>query len=76
METREVTPASIRRPVRIGQLAKRLGYDVSTLWRWEQAGYLPPRHYLVPGGPPVFFEDEIEIWLASRPTRRKRSAAA
>ncbi len=59
--------STTRRPVRLGQLAKRLNCDPSTLWRWERAGQMPPRRQLVPGGTRIWFDDEIEAWLASRP---------
>ncbi len=36
--------------------AKRLGVDVSTLWRWNRSGYLP---VTVRIGRSVFYSDEV-----------------
>jgi predicted DNA-binding transcriptional regulator AlpA len=65
MEATSNSTNKIRRPVRLRQLARRLGYSETTLWRWEQAGKMPKRHSLVPGGLPIWWEDEIEAWQKS-----------
>ncbi len=37
------------RVYRLGRLAKLIGVDPSTLWRWERDGVLPPRIQIGPG---------------------------
>jgi predicted DNA-binding transcriptional regulator AlpA len=74
----EATPnatSKIRRPVRIGQLAKQLGVDPSTLWRWERAGHMPRRHRLVPGSPGIWWDDEIAAWQNRAPAATNHEAA-
>ena len=38
------------------ETARRLGKDVSTLWRWAQTGYLTPIHR---GGRVVYAENDV-----------------
>lgn len=53
------------RLVRTSELATRLGVSRVTLWRWERAGNLPPKHQI---GPNVvgWLESELDKWFADR----------
>ena len=53
------------RIIRPTEFAKRLGISKPTLWRWERAGRLPPKHQVGPNAV-GWLESEIEIWWASR----------
>lgn len=61
--------------VRAPQLAELIGVHRSTVWRWEQAGTLPPRRRF---GPQTsgWLKSEIAAWVESRPVVGVDSAVA
>nr|PZN81308.1 MAG: hypothetical protein DIU57_13660 [Pseudomonadota bacterium] len=55
-------------------LAARFGVTTRTLRTWIRNGELPPPHRI--GRKQFWFEDEIQAWLRSRPTRQDYRRAA
>jgi prophage regulatory protein len=63
------------RLLRIPEVLHRLGVSRATLHRWEQEGLLPPRRLVGPNTV-AWVEDEIEEFIASRPTLSDRLGPA
>jgi len=67
------TPKSLVRRRRI--LEKLGGCSAMTLWRYQQHHDFPKPIHLVPGGPPLWDEDEVDAWIARRAALRLTGAA-
>lgn len=42
----------------VSQVAKQLGVSVTTLWRWEQRGYLKPHGHI--GKRPIYLQSQLD----------------
>jgi predicted DNA-binding transcriptional regulator AlpA len=54
------------------EVLDRTGHAYTVLWRWMQRGEFPRAHDGGDGSL-VWFEDEIEAWMESRPIKQFKS---
>jgi excisionase family DNA binding protein len=54
----------MKETLRLPEVAKMIGVEPTTLWRWCEAGK-GPRHIRTPGGTRLFRPEDVDKWLKS-----------
>jgi predicted DNA-binding transcriptional regulator AlpA len=54
------------------EVCDRIGVTYVSIWRWMQAGTFPASREV--GGQVAWLAEEIENWIATRPTRKIKKA--